>query len=159
MSRLEEAKKEIEKIYTDNGLMVVIEAMDIIEKYTGIDAAKLMESSVDSLQADALKLCSFNCYLATMASNLESDFVQATNRRKYQEANQFVNIKASDTSLKIGEVERHAEVAISVYRQDEAEKQRRAMIMRSAVESVLEVVQMLKKCVERILMQGPSDKI
>jgi len=159
MGRLQEVKKEIEQIYNDNGLMSVMEAMDIIDKYTGVDAAKLMECSIDSLQADALKLCSFNCYLTTIASDLESNFVKATNNRKFQEANQWMTIKAATPAMKLGEVDKHAESGIALYRQEEASKQKKAMIMRSAVESIQEVVQMLKKVVERLLMQGPMANI
>jgi hypothetical protein len=157
-SRLQEAKADIEKIYKDNNLMVVFEVMEIINKYTTVEGKTLLESSVDTLQADALKLCAFNFHLGTLASNLEADFVQATNRRKYQEANLWNQTKKNNPDMKLGEVDHVAEESLAVYRADEGEKQRKAMIMRQAVLSVSEVVNMLKKVVERILIEGPKNQ-
>jgi hypothetical protein len=115
-----------------------------------------MEFAVDDLQADALKLCSLNFYLGTMASNLEADFVQATNKRRYQEANIWNQTKKNNPDMKLGEVDKVAEESLAIYRIDEGEKQRKMMIMRQAVESVSEVVNMLKKVCERLLIQGQS---
>jgi hypothetical protein len=56
--------------------------------------------------------------------------------------------------MKLGEVDKVAEEALIVYRQDEGEKQRQSMIMRQAVASVIEVVMMLKKVVERLMIEG-----
>jgi hypothetical protein len=154
MSRLAEAKADIEKIYKDNSLMVVLDVMGIINKYTEIEGKALMEFSVDTLQADALKLCALNFHLGTLASNLEADFVQASNKRKYQEANIWNQTKKNNPEMKLGEVDKVAEESLAVYRMDEGEKQRKMMIMRQACISVSEVVNMLKKVVERLLWQG-----
>ena len=158
MSRLAEAKADIEKVYKDNNLMVVFDVMDIINKYTAIEGKTLMECDVDTLQADALKLCSLNFFLGTLASNLEGDFVQASNKRKYQEANIWNQTKKNNDGMKLGEVDKVAEEALAVWRMDEGEKQRKMMIMRQACESVSEVVNMLKKCVERLLWEGQAGK-
>lgn len=159
MSRLEQAKADIQKIYEDNDLMVVMEVMDIINKYTTATGKSIMESSIDELQADALRLVSLNFHLATLASNLEADAVQSVNRRRYQEANIWNTTKQKNPNMKLGECDKVAEESLHIYRADEAEKQRRAGIMRAAVNSNQEVVNMLKKVVERLLMQGPQSSL
>jgi hypothetical protein len=157
-TRLEEAKLEIEKIYKDNKLVIVFDVMEIINKYTSIEGKQIMEADVDTLQADAIKLCALNFHLGTLASNLEADFTQATNRRKYQEANIWTTTKKNNPDMKLGEVDKVAEEGLSAYRMSEAEAQRSALIMRQAVESVYEVVNMLKKIVERLMYEGQAGK-
>jgi len=156
---LEEAKKDIHEIYKNNDMSVVFEVMDIIKTYESADGKALMEYAIDSLQADSLKLCGYNFHLGTLASNLEADYQKAVNMRKYQEANIFCTEKANDPKRSAAELSKVAEAGLAKWRQNECEAQRKAMIMRQAVQSVQEMVNMLKKVVERLLYQGPSSNM
>ena len=159
MSRLDAAKIELTKVYNDTGLQLVLEAMDIVNKYAGSTTEDLSKWGLDELQADAIKLTALNFYLGATGANLSSEASRRTNMRKYKEASNWTNIKKNNPSLKLGEVDKQAEEAIHIYRSEETEAFRKADIMKVACDSIVEVVNMIKKIVERIMWQGPSGKI
>jgi len=157
--RLKNARKELENIYKDNDLQVVMEVMTIVNKYADISSQKLLEYDVDELQADTVKLCAMNFYLMTLTSNLEANYVVASNKRKYQEANIWTNVKEQSGKMTNGEVSKRAEVGLIAYRHNEADALRKYKIVEAATKAVIEVVNALKKTVERILWQGPSKQV
>ena len=159
MSRIEKARQEIEKVYQDNDLQVVVDVMDIIKKYTSMEGKGLMEFAVDELQQDSLKLCAYNFTLGTLASNYESDWQKAVNVRKFKEAEMFCAEKEADPKKSVAHLEAIAQRNGFPYRAQEGEAQRRAMIIRQAVSSVQEMVNMLKKVVERLMWQGNSTNL
>jgi len=156
---LVQAKKDIEEIYKAHDMRVVSEVMEIISKYESADGKALMEYALDDLQADSLKLCSFNFTLGTFASNLEADSQKATNMRRFKEAEMFCNEKQNDPKATIAHLEKLAEVRMVSYRMNEVEAQRKAMIMREAVKATSEMVNMLKKVVERLMWQGNQSNL
>jgi len=158
MSRLAKAKVELQKIYEDHGMNMVLEAMDIINKYSSFTSKELINFTIDELQTDAMRLTSLNFYLSSLSANLEADAVNAYNARKYHEANNWGTYKREDPKAKQGELDKKAEESIHKYRNTEAEAQRKSKIMSAAVGSVQEVVNMLKKVVERIMWEGQAGR-
>ena len=158
MSRLAKAKVELQKIYEDHGMNMVLEAMDIINKYSSFTSKELINFTIDELQTDALRLTSLNFYLSSLSANLEADAVGAYNARKYHEANNWGSFRKSHEKAKQGEIDMLAEESIGKYRSSAAEAQRKSKIMSAAVGSVQEVVNMLKKVVERIMWEGQAGK-
>jgi len=157
MSRLEDAKQELKQTYEKHGVEIVIEAMEIIGKYSGQGIKELVENAkIDDLQSDALRLTALNFYLSSIASNLDATAGQAVNRRKFNEAFKWDEIRKEDLKIKQGEVDKKAEIAIETFRYQETEALRKAKIVSAAVESIIEMVNMLKKVVERIMWEGPA---
>jgi len=154
MSRLQNVKIELQKLYEYYNVEVVLEVMDIIDKYSDVTSKELLNFTADELQADSLRLTVLNFYLSSLSGNLDADAVQACNQRKYHLANNWANLRENQIKSKQGEIDMLAEKSIGVYRKAEGEAQRKSKIVSSAVSSIIEIVNMLKKIVERIMVEG-----
>lgn len=154
MSGYEGAKKIIADLYTAEDMAVVLDVMKIVNKYQSEEGRKIMESQIATLQEDGMKLVALNFYLTTLASNAEADLVKATSIRKYQYSKHWVNMKEDNPKLAQGALDQMAEVKIIEERKVEVEAQRKAKLLRSASDSATEISNMLKKVVERLLVEG-----
>lgn len=135
---------------------VLLEAMDIVAKYDKATRGALLECGIEELQTDAMRLTALNFYIGTLASGLEVDAQIAENVRKYWEARIYLD-KAD--GRRVDDIKREAEVGITQYRSIEAEALRRAKMVCKASESIVEMVNMLKKVCERILAQGMGHNV
>lgn len=152
--RIIEAQNYVSNIFKTNGMDCVLEAMEIVNKYATDEGRASMENDINGLQNDSIKLVALSFYLGTIASNLESDAIQAANIRKFQYSNVWVKFKKENEKITQGALDQMAEIEIKQFREDEVEKERRASIIRAALNSTIEIVNMLKKVVERLLVQG-----
>ena len=157
MSLSEETRKLLEDAYKESSLDIISEIIAITKKYEGIEGAGLLECGIDDLQADALRLVSMNIHIGTLAGILEADALRAENIRKFKDAE--VYLVAKDEGGTVEELKRRAEVGVAPYRQREVDTLRKAKIMRQTVDSVSEMVNMLKKIVERMMWEGPSSNL
>ena len=154
MTTVREAEKLVHDIYRKEEQLTVIEAMGIINKYTTVTGQTLMECSIDEVQADSVKLVALNFHIGTITSDLEYRARQAYNVRKYQFAKNWVKFKEELPKATQGYIDNQSEVMVQIYRQDEAARERQAKIMRQAHDSIIETVNILKKVVEKLLVQG-----
>jgi hypothetical protein len=162
--RIEKAKTQIAELCHDKSIGAILEVLEIIEKYNSIDGKRLMEFAVDDLQADALRLTSLNFYLDTLAAALSGDATNAENVRRFQYSSTWVRLKKTEKNDKgapvsDGVCDNMAEEAIAGYRLSEMDARKKADMMKAAVNSSQEVVNMLKKVVERLMMQGPGNNV
>ena len=152
--RMIEAQNYVSNIFKTNGMDIALEALDIVNKYATDAGKQVLEYDISTLQEDSMRLVSIGFYLATIASNLDADAVRAANYRKYLYSSEWIKSKQENEKITAGACDNLAEVKIKSAREDEVEKQKRASIIRAALDSSIEVVNMLKKVTERLLIQG-----
>ena len=158
MSNLKIARDKLVEAYEENGLQFIAEALSIVDKYLNLSDKDLGSYTIDEMQSDSLRLTSLNFYLSSSAANFEADSLSAYNRRKFKEAANWCKYRSDCPKAKQGEIDMLAEESIEKFRADEVEVIRRFKITAAAVSSIIEIVNMLKKSVERIMWEGQSVK-
>ena len=161
---LEESRKALRDLFFDSNAEVVAEAMKIVGKYQDRSEQQIMEeTNVGELQADGLKLTAYNFTIATMAANLQGLASKKSGERKYRYADEFVKIKqgAEATGRKATDslVSSEAEVAVYELRQVELELARKAGVLVAASESIIHLVNMLKKVAEQKAQEWAASKV
>jgi hypothetical protein len=150
--RIIEAQKYVADIFKTNSMEIALEALSIVNKYASTEGQKAMEFDINTLQEDSIKLVAITFYLGTIASNLDADAAHASNRRKYEYSSEWIKAKKENEKITAGACDQIAEIKCKSFRDDEVEKEKRASIIKAALDSSIKISDMLKKIVERLLI-------
>lgn len=149
------AREDIRKAYEESGLGVLQEVLAVFEKYQDVnETGMLPEYGIEEMQNDALHLTALTFTVHTFYIRYEAEASRAKARIKYERAKQFNAIKVSDTGKSDKRAENEAEEGVYQYVLEEIEKQKIAGYIDVSWQRAVDLVNMLKKCVERMMWQG-----
>jgi len=165
MNRIQQAKARLEKAYQEvEETDAVSEAIEIVSKYATVDGKAILDFAIDDIQADFLKLASINMFVNSLWAEAVYQATQSTNKRRWHHSTNWSQNKQNQKGPKGAPIsdkycDAITEQSIYAYREDEAAKQRKAMLLQSAVNSVQEVINALKKVGDRLVAQGPLNNL
>ena len=154
-SIIEKAKEELTQAYEATGISIINEALNIIFKYQTMSPAD-PDYSIEEMQRDSIVLTSLNFTLNTYTVKYEAEADRKKAESKFQRAHEFNVAKMNDPKLSDKKCENIAEEKIYPNILEEIEARKTAKYLGVAWERTVDVVNMLKKIVERTMWQGPQ---
>ena len=156
MGVVKKAKAELEKAYEESGILVISDALNIIGKYQEVDEVTGMmpEFSINAMQEDALRLTALNFTIHSYLVEHDANSGRAKAKVKYEKARQFNLIKKADIKKSDRRCENEAEEGVYQFVLDDIEKRKVSQYLDIASQRIIDMVNMLKKTVERVMWQG-----
>jgi hypothetical protein len=156
MSIIKNAKKELQEAYKQSGVLIINEALEIIDKYQTTEEGSLPEFGIKMMQEDAMVLTALNFTLQSYWIQYEAEADKAKAKIKFEKARQFNLLKKSDTKKSDKVCEYEADEATYQFILEEIDKRKASRYLDVAWQRTVDVVNMLKKMVERAMWQGPQ---
>lgn len=152
-NRLEEIKKLTQTILEVNELQSAMEVMDIVNQYVGISPETLDNKTPSILQADCVRLTGFGFHLGVILADYESKRGTIKNKIDQVYANKFLEAKTVDPKRTVDQCNAIAEQEVFSLKEEEVLAIRAVSIVDRVSKASIEVVNMLKKVVERLLLE------
>jgi len=153
--RIKKAKEELTKAYEVTGISIINEALDIIFKYQTMSPTD-PDFSIEEMQRDSIVLTSINFTLHTYTVKYEAEADRKKSEVKFERAREFNAQKVIDPKMSDKKCEYIAEEKIYETIKQEIEARKTARYLDVAWQRAVDVVNMLKKIVERSMWQGPQ---
>lgn len=152
-NRLEEIKKLTQTILEVNELQSAMEVMDIVNQYVGISPEALDNKTPSLLQADCVRLTGFGFHLGVILADYESKRGTIKNKIDQVYSTKFLEAKTIDPKRTVDQCNAIALQEVSGLKEEEILAIRAVSIVDRVSKASIEVVNMLKKVVERLLLE------
>ena len=153
---IKKAKEELEQAYEATGIGIINEALAIIFKYQSLSPSD-PDFGIEEMQRDSIILTSVNFTLHTYTVKYEAEADRKKAQSKMARAQKFNGHKIIDPKMSDKKCENLVEAEEEMYAivLAEIEARKVAKYLDVAWQRSVDVVNMLKKIVERAMWQGP----